>query len=95
MSWKELSEELSFGRSRKEEDVKQPKTYEDFLKETMNMHSSEIKEWCREIIRTQTNTSKWDAINKRSQEIKDERGLRLTIDALRYALAEEWAGLIE
>ncbi len=36
-----------------------------------------------------------DVVNKRSQEIKDERGLRLTIDALRYALAEEWAGLIE
>ena len=88
MSWKELSEELSFGRSRKKEVVKQPKTYEDFLKETLDMHTSEIKECYGLLIRQ-------DVVNKRSQEIKDERGLRLTIDALRYALAEEWAGLIE
>jgi hypothetical protein len=88
MTWKELSEELSFGRSLKKEVVKQPKTYEDFLKETLDMHTSEIKE-CYDLLIRQ------DVVNKRSQEIKDERGLRLTIDALRYALAEEWAGLIE
>tara|TARA_B100000214_G_C23920526_1_gene605817 strand:+ start:254 stop:535 length:282 start_codon:yes stop_codon:yes gene_type:complete len=93
MSWRELSEQLSFGRSRKKEVVKQPKSYEDFLKEIMDMHSSEVKEWLRVFERS--SEKRWYAIQKRSQEIKDERGLMLTIDALRYALAEELVGLIE